>query len=89
VFNLVMGPGGTVGAELQENPDVDGIVFTGSYEVGFDIFRNFSTHYPRPCIVEMGGKNLAIVTRSADLDEAAEGIMRRRLPGGCSASRVT
>ncbi|MDP2350809.1 MAG: aldehyde dehydrogenase family protein, partial [Chloroflexota bacterium] len=44
VFNLVMGPGSTVGAELQENPDVDGIVFTGSYEVGFDIFRNFSTH---------------------------------------------
>ena len=43
VFNLVMGPGATVGAELQENPDIDGIVFTGSYEVGFDIFRNFST----------------------------------------------
>ena len=61
VFNLVMGPGSTVGAELQENPDIDGIVFTGSYEVGFDIFRNFSTHYPRPAIVEMGGKNLAVV----------------------------
>jgi 1-pyrroline-5-carboxylate dehydrogenase len=92
VFNLVMGPGGTVGAELQENPDVDGIVFTGSYEVGFDIFRNFSTHYPRPCIVEMGGKNLAIVLRSADLEEAAEGIMRAAFGFGgqkCSAnSRV-
>jgi 1-pyrroline-5-carboxylate dehydrogenase len=92
VFNLVMGPGGTVGAELQENPDVDGIVFTGSYEVGFDIFRNFSTHYPRPCIVEMGGKNLAIVMRSADLEEAAEGIMRAAFGFGgqkCSAnSRV-
>ena len=92
VFNLVMGPGSTVGAELQENPDVDGIVFTGSYEVGFDIFRNFSTHYPRPCIVEMGGKNTAIVLRSADLEEAAEGIMRASFGFGgqkCSAnSRV-
>jgi 1-pyrroline-5-carboxylate dehydrogenase len=76
VFNLVMGPGSTVGAELQENQGIDGIVFTGSYEVGFDIFRNFSKRYPRPCIVEMGGKNPAIVLRSADLEEAAEGIMR-------------
>ena len=92
VFNLVMGPGSTVGAELQENPGIDGIVFTGSYEVGFDIFRNFSTHYPRPAIVEMGGKNLAVVTSNADLDEAAEGVMRAAFGFGgqkCSAnSRV-
>ena len=40
VFNLVMGPGDTVGDELQKNPGIDGIVFTGSYEVGFELFRN-------------------------------------------------
>ena len=92
VFNLVMGPGSTVGAELQENPGIDGIVFTGSYEVGFDLFRNFSKRYPRPCIVEMGGKNPAIVLKSADLEEAAEGVMRASFGFGgqkCSAnSRV-
>jgi 1-pyrroline-5-carboxylate dehydrogenase len=92
VFNLVMGPGATVGDELQTNPGIDGIVFTGSYEVGFDIFRNFSKRYPRPCIVEMGGKNPAIVLRSADLEEAAEGVMRASFGFGgqkCSAnSRV-
>ena len=33
-FNLVTGPGETVGAELQENPGIDGMVFTGSYEIG-------------------------------------------------------
>ena len=92
VFNLVMGPGATVGDELQTNPGIDGIVFTGSYEVGFDIFRNFSKKYPRPCIVEMGGKNPAIVLRSADLEEAAEGVMRASFGFGgqkCSAnSRV-
>lgn len=76
VINLVMGPGDTVGQELRENQGIDGIVFTGSYEVGFDLFRTFSTRYPRPCIVEMGGKNPAIVCRSADLEEAAEGIIR-------------
>src|SRR3954449_2763040 len=76
VFNLVMGPGDTVGDELQTNPGIDGIVFTGSYEVGFELFRSFSTRFPRPCIVEMGGKNPAIVMRSADFEEAAEGILR-------------
>ncbi len=92
VFNLVMGPGDSVGAELQENQGIDGIVFTGSYEVGFDLFRNFSTRYPRPCIVEMGGKNPAIVLASADLEEAAEGVLRAAFGFGgqkCSAnSRV-
>ena len=92
VFNFVMGPGDTVGAELRENPGVSGIVFTGSYEVGMDLFRTFSQRYPRPCIVEMGGKNPAIVARSADLEEAAEGIMRSAFGFGgqkCSAnSRV-
>jgi 1-pyrroline-5-carboxylate dehydrogenase len=75
-LNLVMGPGDTVGQELQENPGIDGIVFTGSFDVGFQLFRTFSTRYPRPAIVEMGGKNPAIVTARADLEEAAEGIVR-------------
>ena len=92
VINLVMGPGETVGAELRENPGIDGIVFTGSYDVGMDLFRTFSARYPKPTIVEMGGKNPAVVSRHADLDEAAEGIMRSSFGFGgqkCSAnSRV-
>ncbi|MGI8998799.1 MAG: aldehyde dehydrogenase family protein [Candidatus Limnocylindria bacterium] len=76
VFNLVTGPGETVGAELQENAGIDGMVFTGSYEVGMKLYRSFTKDYPRPIITEMGGKNPAIVMRSADLDEAAEGVMR-------------
>jgi 1-pyrroline-5-carboxylate dehydrogenase len=76
VFNMVMGPGESVGDELQTNDGVDGIIFTGSFEVGFGLYKNFARRYPKPVIVEMGGKNPAIVSRSADLDEAAEGIMR-------------
>jgi 1-pyrroline-5-carboxylate dehydrogenase len=91
-INLVMGPGDTVGDELQTNQGIDGIVFTGSYEIGFKLFKSFSTAWPRPCIVEMGGKNPAIVSRNADLEEAAEGIMRSAFGFGgqkCSAnSRV-
>jgi 1-pyrroline-5-carboxylate dehydrogenase len=76
VFNLVTGPGETVGAELEGNPGIDGLVFTGSYEVGMRLYKGFTTEYPRPIITEMGGKNPSIVTASADLDEAAEGVMR-------------
>ncbi len=92
VVNLVMGPGESVGQALQDHPGIDGIVFTGSYEVGMRLFHSFSKQWPRPCIVEMGGKNPAIVSRHADLDEAAEGIMRAAFGFGgqkCSAnSRV-
>jgi len=76
VFNFVTGPGSTVGEELVTNPDVDGILFTGSRDVGFSIYRKFATRYPKPCITEMGGKNPAIVTATADLDEASEGVLK-------------
>jgi 1-pyrroline-5-carboxylate dehydrogenase len=92
VFNFVTGPGGTVGAELQENPGVDGLVFTGSKEVGMSVYHGFAKNFPKPVITEMGGKNPAIVTSSADLDQAAEGVMRAAFGFGgqkCSAcSRV-
>jgi 1-pyrroline-5-carboxylate dehydrogenase len=93
VLNMVTGPGAIVGAELQENEGVDGLLFTGSYEVGFNhVFREFSRRYPKPVIVEMGGKNPAIVSAHADLEEAAEGVMRSAFGYGgqkCSAcSRV-
>jgi 1-pyrroline-5-carboxylate dehydrogenase len=76
VFNMVMGPGESVGAEIQENEGIDGIIFTGSFEVGFHLYKNFARRFPKPVIVEMGGKNPAIVSKTADLDEAAEGVMR-------------
>jgi 1-pyrroline-5-carboxylate dehydrogenase len=77
VFNFVTGSGTTVGEALIASPQVDGVTFTGSYDVGMHIYRTFAGgKYPRPCIVEMGGKNAAIVSRRADLDRAAIGIMR-------------
>jgi 1-pyrroline-5-carboxylate dehydrogenase len=78
-FNFVTGPGSTVGEELVTHPDVDGITFTGSYDIGMHIYRTFPQSkctYPRPCIIEMGGKNPAVISRHADLDVAAMGVMR-------------
>lgn len=77
VFNYVTGGGATVGQTLIDDPRVAGITFTGSYDVGMKIYRQFATgKYPRPCVAEMGGKNPAIVSKNADLDRAAIGIMR-------------
>ena len=76
VVHFVPGPGPVVGDEIQSNPDVDGLTFTGSYEVGMGIYKNFAKDYPKPVICEMGGKNPAIVTKNADLDKAADGVMR-------------
>jgi 1-pyrroline-5-carboxylate dehydrogenase len=77
VFNYVTGSGATVGETLITSPEVDGITFTGSYDIGMHIYRSFANgKWPRPCIAEMGGKNPAIVSRNADLDRAAIGIMR-------------
>jgi 1-pyrroline-5-carboxylate dehydrogenase len=76
VVHAVTGPGATVGAALVADPRVDGLTFTGSHEVGMQIFRTFPTAFPKPVICEMGGKNPVIVSRAADVDAAAEGTLR-------------
>jgi len=76
VVHFLPGPGPVVGDEIQTNPDVNGLTFTGSYEVGMGIYHNFAKEYPKPVICEMGGKNPAIVTKNADLDKATDGVMR-------------
>ena len=92
VYNFVTGSGGTVGAELIENPHVSGVVFTGSYDVGARSLSEFESKTPRPFVAEMGGKNATIVSDKADLAKAVEGVMRGAFGFGgqkCSAcSRV-
>jgi 1-pyrroline-5-carboxylate dehydrogenase len=86
-FHVVTGSGAVAGAELASR--VDGITFTGSYDVGMGIYRTFATDYPKPAICEMGGKNPVIVSRHADLDVAASGISRSAFGFGgqkCSAA---
>jgi 1-pyrroline-5-carboxylate dehydrogenase len=77
VFNYVTGPGSTLGQALITCADVDGATFTGSFNVGMGIYRDFSNcSYIRPIILELGGKNPVIVSRHADLEKAATGILR-------------
>ncbi len=77
VVNFVTGPGSTLGQALVENRDVDGATFTGSFDVGMRMYRDFaSRNYVRPIVLELGGKNPAIVSRNANLEDAATGIVR-------------
>ena len=77
VVNFVTGPGSTLGQALVDNPQVDGVTFTGSFDVGMKMFRDFANrNYVRPIVLELGGKNPAIVSRHANLDDAATGIVR-------------
>ena len=75
VINIINGPG--IGSKIVDAEGIDGIAFTGSYGVGMGIYRKYANGpYVRPVIAEMGGKNPAYVSEHADLDAAAEGVMR-------------
>jgi 1-pyrroline-5-carboxylate dehydrogenase len=75
--NYVTGPGRTLGQTLISCSEVDGVTFTGSLDVGTRIYRDFAgCNYLRPIILELGGKNPAIVSQHADLERAAVGIVR-------------
>jgi RHH-type proline utilization regulon transcriptional repressor/proline dehydrogenase/delta 1-pyrroline-5-carboxylate dehydrogenase len=81
VFQYVPARGSTVGAHLVKHPDVHMIVFTGSQEVGCQIYADAAvlqpgqTHLKR-VVAEMGGKNAIIVDESADLDQAVQGVVQ-------------
>ena len=76
VFNIVLG-GPEVGEAIVSSTDVDGIAFTGSYNTGMGIFRQLvAQEHAKPLIADMGGKNPAYVSRTADIAIAAEGVAR-------------
>jgi RHH-type proline utilization regulon transcriptional repressor/proline dehydrogenase/delta 1-pyrroline-5-carboxylate dehydrogenase len=80
VFQFIPGKGSTVGSHLVKHKDVNTIVFTGSKEVGCQIYADASVLQPgqkhlKRVIAEMGGKNGIIVDESADLDEAVAGVV--------------
>lgn len=77
VVNFVTGSGSVLGQALVDHPGVDGVTFTGSYQVGMSVYRQFAgREYVHPVILELGGKNPAVVSRNADLDRAVAGIVR-------------
>jgi 1-pyrroline-5-carboxylate dehydrogenase len=89
--NYVTGPGANFEDEFVSNPDIAGIAFTGSRDVGMRLYRRFTTGqpYPKPILLEMGSKNPTIVTAKADIPKAVEGTVRAAFGYGgqkCSAT---
>ena len=76
LFNYLSGHGPEAGEALWRHAGIDGVVFTGSKEVGLRIYHGVSSKWIKPCLLELGGKNAAIVMDTADLDAAAEGVTR-------------
>lgn len=71
VVNLVLGPGGTAGAALSEDPGVDLVSFTGGLETGRTIMRS-AADTVKKIALELGGKNPNIVFADADFEAAVD-----------------
>ncbi len=68
-FNLVMGKGSVVGSAIVQHPDIAGVSFTGSVEVGRTLAAALTRRLARVQL-EMGGKNPLVVLDDADLNVA-------------------
>ncbi len=74
VVNLVFGSGSEVGEAILNHPDIRGVSFTGSSEIGKRI-GEICGKMLKKCSLELGGKNAQIVLKDADLDLALEGVL--------------
>ncbi len=73
VLNLVYGGGATVGNAIVEDARVKAISFTGSNDVGTELYTSGASRLKKvQC--EMGGKNPVLVLEDADLALAVEGV---------------
>jgi 1-pyrroline-5-carboxylate dehydrogenase len=80
VLNAVFGGGSTVGNALVESPKTRLIAFTGSRDVGVEISAKAGQvasgqMWIKRAVLEMGGKDFILVDETADLDEAANGVV--------------
>ncbi|BAQ64036.1 L-glutamate gamma-semialdehyde dehydrogenase [Geminocystis sp. NIES-3709] len=81
VFQYIPGKGSVVGDYLVKHPDIHLIAFTGSREVGCQIYADAAILQPKQrhlkrVIAEMGGKNAIIIDESADLDQGVAGVVQ-------------
>ncbi|AWK52032.1 NADP-dependent glyceraldehyde-3-phosphate dehydrogenase [Clostridium beijerinckii] len=72
VLNTITGKGSEIGDYIVTHPSVDFINFTGSTDVGIRISKITSMV---PLLMELGGKDAAIVLEDADLELTASNIV--------------
>jgi aldehyde dehydrogenase (NAD+) len=71
VINFVPGSGSEVGEVITSHDGVDAVSFTGSSEIGHHVYDQ-ATDGMKRAQAEMGGKNPAVITDSADVEEAVD-----------------
>ena len=81
VLTFLPGKGSEVGDYLVNHPSIRFISFTGSKDVGISIYEKAAKVQPgqiwlKRVIAEMGGKDAIIVDKDADLDLAADAIVK-------------
>jgi succinylglutamic semialdehyde dehydrogenase len=75
VVNMVQGPGSVVGQRLATHPDLDVMLFTGSFATAKTIQKLTMDRPELPILMQCGGKGSAIVLDSADVDRAVYEVM--------------
>jgi succinylglutamic semialdehyde dehydrogenase len=89
VLNLVNG-GRETGMALGANPDVDGILFTGSSQTGAALHKQFGGMPGKMLALEMGGNNPLVVWDVKDIDPAVHhAVMSAFISAGqrCTCAR--
>ncbi len=74
VFNLVVGPGSSVGERMLNDPRLPLVSFTGSTQVGKRVAAQVAQRFGRT-ILELGGNNAIVVAEDANLDMATRAIL--------------
>ncbi|WLR51612.1 L-glutamate gamma-semialdehyde dehydrogenase [Bacillus tianshenii] len=81
VINYIPGSGSEIGDYLVDHPRTRFISFTGSKEVGLNIYERAAKVHPgqkwlKRVVAEMGGKDTIVVDNNADLELAAQAIVK-------------
>lgn len=80
VLNLITGSGDEIGGCLVTHPDTSFTAFTGSVEVGTEIYEKAARRHQeqklmKRVIAEMGGKNAIFVDKDCDVESAVAGVI--------------
>ena len=74
LFSVITGSAAAIGAEMTSNPAVRKLTFTGSTEIGIELYKQ-SAPTIKKLGLELGGNAPFIVFDDADLDAAVEGAL--------------
>jgi succinate-semialdehyde dehydrogenase/glutarate-semialdehyde dehydrogenase len=77
LLSILTGPAGPIAGEFTSNPTVRKLSFTGSTEIGRQLYAQAARHIQKVSL-ELGGNAPFIVLDDADLDAAVEGCIQSK-----------